>query len=298
MNYRVTHVTTYEASERVSVCHNVAKLKPRQTRYQSCARHKLVISPTASRRTTSEDSFGNSSTYFSSCTGYLKLTATSSSTVAVSDPQFDTLSDSPEWESVLLPQLKHELTNNVTLDATQYLFESPRVHTDPAFRDYARQSFLSGRPIVDALNELTHRVNVDFEYNSQATTVSTPVHDVFEHRHGVCQDFAHVQIAMLRSLGIPARYVSGYIRTYTADGGERLVGAAASHAWLSVFVGDRSIGDAGWVDADPTNDKLLTDEYITLAWGRDYSDVTPLRGVYTGGGHHELLVAVDVEPLD
>ena len=163
----------------------------------------------------------------------------------------------------------------------------------PQLAAYARQSFPSGRPLLEAAAELTTRIYRDFEFNARATTVATPVDEVFSLRKGVCQDFAHLEIAALRSLGLAARYVSGYLRTRPAPGKPRLVGADASHAWLSVYV-----GDGEWLDLDPTNNLLPNLEHITVAWGRDYSDVCPLKGVFIGGGRHSLSVSVDVAVID
>ena len=159
-------------------------------------------------------------------------------------------------------------------------------------RDYAALSLVPGRPVLEAILDLTNRVHTDFEYDNRATTVNTAVADVFRLRRGVCQDFAHLQISLLRSLGIPARYVSGYLRTVPPEGQPRLVGTDATHAWLSVYCGDDQ-----WLDVDPTNDRFCSTDHITLAIGRDYSDVPPLTGVFVGGGQHRLNVSVDVLPL-
>lgn len=295
--YRITHETTYVASERVSVCHNMARLRPRDTVHQDCLWHELSIDPAESNRSEHTDAFGNDVVHFASNAGYLTLRAMAKSIVDVHSPTFKADGTSLPWSDPRVRGDQSVIGQPGMLEAMQFRFPSPRVPIDPAFAEYGLRSFSPDRPLVDALLDLTSRIHDDFEYDDLATTVSTPVHEVFSHRRGVCQDFAHLQLSVLRSLGIPARYVSGYIRTYAADGGERLVGAAASHAWVSAFSGDTSLGEHGWIDADPTNNKLLTDEYITLAWGRDYSDVTPLKGVYIGGGQHSLDVSVDVEPL-
>ena len=179
------------------------------------------------------------------------------------------------------------------LDAYQFVFESPHVVVDDAVLEYARPSFVADRPVLEAVRDLTRRIHLEFRYDKTATTVATPVADVLRQRRGVCQDFAHLEIACLRALGLPARYVSGYILTVPPPGSPRLIGADASHAWLAVWV-----GDAGWVDVDPTNNQLPGDQHITVAWGRDYADVSPLRGVVLGGGEHRVGVAVDVTPLD
>jgi len=179
------------------------------------------------------------------------------------------------------------------LNACQFVFDSPRVAQLPELAEYARESFPAGRPILEATLDLTRRIHRDFRFDNRATEVSTPVETFFEKRRGVCQDFAHLQIACMRSLGLPARYVSGYLRTVPAPGQARLVGADASHAWCATW----SPG-AGWVDFDPTNNCVPSDGHITVAFGRDYTDVSPIHGVLLGGARHTLETGVDVEPMD
>jgi transglutaminase-like putative cysteine protease len=179
------------------------------------------------------------------------------------------------------------------LEAAGYAFESPYVTIVAEAAALAAPSFPAGRPLLEAVADLTRRIHADFTYDQRATTVSTPVSEVLANRRGVCQDFAHLQIACLRALGLPARYVSGYLSTTPPPGKPRLVGADASHAWLAVYV-----PGAGWVEFDPTNDVIPDDKHIVVAWGRDFGDVTPLRGVVMGGGSHSLRVSVDVSPQD
>ena len=179
------------------------------------------------------------------------------------------------------------------LEAYQFVFESPRIRTNAEFADYAAQSFTPGRPFAEALRHLTTRIFQDFRFDAKATNVRTPTEEVFRKRRGVCQDFAHLQIACLRSLRLAARYVSGYLRTYPPPGRARLIGADASHAWVSAFC-----PGVGWLDVDPTNNVVPSGGHVTLAWGRDYGDVSPLRGLILGGRDHALKVAVDMEPLD
>jgi transglutaminase-like putative cysteine protease len=178
------------------------------------------------------------------------------------------------------------------LDACQFTFDSPYTVAGPAALAYARSSFAPGRPLLEAALDLTRRIHADFVYDGTATEVATPVDQVLRERRGVCQDFAHLELACLRQLGLPARYVSGYLRTYPPPGGTPLVGADASHAWLAIWCPGH-----GWLDLDPTNGLLPGDEHVTLAWGRDYGDVSPINGVILGGGEHEVAVAVDVVPL-
>ncbi|QDT00271.1 transglutaminase family protein [Adhaeretor mobilis] len=290
MNYRVTHTTTYKTTNRVSVCHNAAWLTPRDTGRQKVSNHEITIKPAPSIYSVREDVFGNHVTHFSLNEGYEQLEVKATSQVSVA-PLAPMPTDTTPWESIVKRIQVHSTVAD--LDALQFKFDSPRSHYSLAAADYARETFSQGRPVYEAVLELTSRVNEDFTYDPKATTVTTPIAEVLRKRRGVCQDFAHVQIAMLRSLGLAARYVSGYVRTYPPAGKPRLVGADASHAWLSVYC-----GDLGWIDVDPTNDKRAGEEHITLSWGRDYGDVTPLKGIYTGGGKHALDVSVDVAPIE
>jgi transglutaminase-like putative cysteine protease len=290
MRYRVTHTTTYRAEEPVSVCHNAAWLAPRDTRTQRCEFHEMTFHPEPSIWDRRTDIFGNQVTHFSFNEGYRTLQVTAESRVALEETPVLEPAAAPEWEAVRdqlrIPPLP------VDLDVLPFVFDSPRITRAAVLGDYARVSFTPRRPIVEAVLELTARLFHEFEYDPRATTVTTPVDEVMQHRKGVCQDFAHVQIGMLRSLGLAARYVSGYVRTSPSPDADQLVGGDASHAWLSVYC-----GDLGWVDVDPTNNKLTRDEHITLAWGRDYGDVSPIKGVYVGGGQHALSVSVHVTPL-
>ena len=193
----------------------------------------------------------------------------------------------PTWDSVA-SALRNPQTAD-ELEAMEFCFDSPRIHNTVKLAGYARAAFPPECSIQDAVVDLTRRIHADFEYDPRATTVTTPMAEVMSRRKGVCQDFAHLEIGMLRSLGLAARYVSGYVRTHPPEGQRCLVGADASHAWLSVYC-----GEAGWIDVDPTNNCFAEADHIMVAWGRDYSDVTPLRGVYTGGGRHSLSVSVEV----
>lgn len=291
MRYHVTHTTTYAYGEPVAICHNQVHLTPREAPRQSCQFHRLRIHPlpsTSGRRT---DYFGNPLNYFSIHEAHRKLTLHSVCKVHVK-PRGPILPEATAaWESVVA-RLPADLSAQ-GLATYQYVFASPRVPLHDELRRYARQSFPAGRPVLHGVLDLTARVHADFKYDATATGVHTPLMEAFEARHGVCQDFAHIQIGCLRSLGLAARYVSGYLLTQPPPGRPRLVGADASHAWLSVFC-----GAAGWVDVDPTNDVVPDLDHITLAWGRDYSDVCPIEGVFVGGGSHRLTVSVNVEPLE
>jgi transglutaminase-like putative cysteine protease len=179
------------------------------------------------------------------------------------------------------------------MEARQFVLESPFVNVDPLFSEYARQVFVPGRPLLFAVHELMRRIFTEFVYDPEFTTIATPLLEVFEHRRGVCQDFAHFAIACLRSLGLSARYVSGYLETLPLQGQSQLIGAAASHAWVSVYC-----PELGWIDFDPTNNLMPADRHIVVAWGRDYSDVTPLKGTIIGGGAHELEVRVEMQKVE
>ena len=291
MIYQVQHTTTYTYPGTVSVCHNVVCLRPRESAQQVCTYYELVVRPEPGVCSHYMDFFGNAVTFFAVQEPHRMLTVTAKSTVAVTScaaPQSD---DTPAWETVR--DIVHHERSAAVLEAAQYLFESPHIPCSPRLRHYAAPSFLPGRPLLSAVLDLTRRIATDFTYDSQATSVSTPLHDVLRARRGVCQDFAHVQIGCLRALGLAARYVSGYLVTQPPPGQPRLVGADASHAWVSVYC-----PGYGWIEVDPTNNILASDRHITIAFGRDYSDVSPIKGVLLGGGQHTMQVAVDVVPLD
>jgi transglutaminase-like putative cysteine protease len=200
------------------------------------------------------------------------------------------LQATPAWEKVR-ERIESDLGRNA-LEARQFVLNSPLVTATPAFAEYAAPSFPTACPLLSAVSALTHRIFTEFTYDPEFTTVVTPLSEVFAHQRGVCQDFAHLTIACLRSLGLAARYVSGYLETLPVEGKPELVGAAASHAWVSVYC-----PDLGWIDFDPTNDLMPSDRHIVVAWGRDYSDVTPLKGTILGGGEPELKVGVTVKRI-
>lgn len=292
MRFRVNHTTRYEYSDPVAVCHNLVRLAPRATDRQTVDSHRLVVSPEPADFVERTDALGNRVGYFSIPHAHKGLTLSATSEITVADEQPASQGvESPAWENVRQSLRKRDPPS--AAEAYRFAFPSLHVTDEPPLREYALASFPPGRPLLEAAVELTSRVYRDFEYNPVATIVSTPILEAFEKRAGVCQDFAHLQIAMLRSLGLAARYVSGYLRTLPAPGKERLVGADASHAWLSVYA-----GKAGWIDLDPTNDCLPGPDHITLAIGRDYGDVAPVQGVFVGGGSNTLEVSVDVAPLN
>ncbi|MBA4188234.1 MAG: transglutaminase [Planctomycetaceae bacterium] len=289
IRYRITHDTTYDYSEIVSLCQNVAHLVPRECSRQRADESVLSITPDPAVIEDRIDFFGNPISYFTIQEQHRELTVSVSHRVEVwSVPQLAPLS-TPAWETVR-DRLRFDRSHD-WLDAYQYAFDSRYVVADPRYATYAAPGFTPGQSIVEAALDLTRRIYSEFIYDPRATNLATPVAEVFEKRRGVCQDFAHLMLACLRSLGLAARYVSGYLSTQPPPGKPRLVGADATHAWVSVFC-----GEAGWIDFDPTNNQIPGDRYVLLAWGRDYEDVSPLKGVILGGGQHTVRVSVDVRP--
>src|SRR5580704_13889477 len=291
MIYRIVHRTTYNYRYPVSVGTHVACLKPRALPHHQLSRSALRIQPRPATRTERVDFFGNVLCFFSIREPHRELVVEARSEVIMEG-------NAAPWPQLPLPweEAAKSFPNDHSpagLEAYQFGFESPRIRIRGEFAAYARQSFTPGRPMPEALLDLTARIHADFRFDSSVTNVRTPAEEVFRKRRGVCQDFAHVQIACLRSLNLAARYVSGYLRTYQAPGKPRLVGADASHAWVSVYC-----PGAGWFDVDPTNNVVPSDGHVTLAWGRDYGDVSPLRGLILGGGAHKLWVGVDMEPVE
>jgi transglutaminase-like putative cysteine protease len=290
MLYKSIHTTIYDYIEPVSLCHNVLHLTARTGSWQSRRSGELRISPPPSVMTERIDFFGNTATFATIEEPHRQLSVTSINVTELSPtlpPQAD---QTPAWESVR-DQLRRECGADV-LAASQFSFDSPYVRGGEAFAAYAAPSFPARRPILEAVIDLTKRIHSEFRYDPTATTIATPIKEVLERRHGVCQDFAHLQIGCLRSLGLAARYVSGYLRTTPPPGRPRLTGAEASHAWVSFFC-----PGSGWIDIDPTNNQIPFDQHIVLAWGRDYDDVSPIKGVILGGGSHTMTIAVDVAPI-
>ncbi len=290
MRYRITHTTSYEYRESVSTCHNEARLVPRSTVNQKPRGTRLSTEPSAAALVEDRDYFGNVVHFFMLEEAHHRLSVSAVSEVDLIPYQAPVLSLAPAWEAVR-DAVRGELSAE-GLRALEYTFESPHVRFSEELFQYAAQSFSARRPLLEAVYELTRRIYRDFEYHPGATTVATPLDEVLRTRRGVCQDFAHLGIGMLRALGLPARYVSGYVHNAPAPGQEKLQGADASHAWFSVFC-----PDFGYVDFDPTNGCIPHAEHVTLAWGRDFSDTSPLRGVILGGGAHHLTVGVDVVAL-
>ncbi len=288
--YQVTHRTTFTYTQPVAISHHVLRLALRSHPRQHCLRSAIDIEPAPSVRSNRTDYFGNPLTHLTIQTPHSALVVEAQTLVDVVKPNLIHLDQSLPWDQVI--QQLQGSTDAVELDAQQYLYDSPYVTLDDATYDFVCDCFPPGRPVLAGVMDLTSRIFRDFTYEGGVTDVSTPVQDVLISRKGVCQDFAHLEIAALRSLGLPARYISGYLLTHPPEGQEKLIGADASHAWLSVWC-----PDVGWVDFDPTNNCIPRDEHITVAWGRDYGDVSPINGFMVGGGQHTPTVSVDVLPV-
>jgi len=292
--YRVVHETTYAYSEPASISHNLGHLLPRRTARQALHHLELRIDPSPADVEAYQDYFGNDVVTFSVIEPHDRLCVRTESRVEITPPPPVDADASPPWEEVTR-SLRGQ-GDPQGLPAREMIWESPFVPTGPAFAAYARESFSPDRRIYEALIDFNHRIHEDFRYDPEATTLATPIEEVLEERHGVCQDFAHLMIGCLRSLGLSARYVSGYIRS--ADPAKKsrpapdgLVGSEASHAWVSAWC-----PPYGWLELDPTNDLVPSDQHVLLAYGRDYDDVSPLKGVTLGGGEHSVQVRVEVRP--
>jgi transglutaminase-like putative cysteine protease len=290
MIFEVSHRTTYRYGLPVSISHHLVHLQPRNAPWQSCNESLLEMTPAPGVRVADTDYFGNPVTFLTVQQSHRELVFHALSVVEVRKRPAIELTATPRFEEVRA-RLESDRSDEA-LDAIQYSFPSSSTPWHAELRDYGLISFPPGRPILAGARDLTRRIHTDFTYDPRATTISTSAQQAFRQRRGVCQDFAHIELACLRALGLPARYVSGYLLTRPKEGRERLVGADASHAWISVWIPGH-----GWVDLDPTNDLIVGDEHITLAWGRDYGDVSPVSGVMFGGGEHSVRVAVDVVPL-
>jgi len=289
MKYIVAHKTTYTYFEPVSMSHHVAKLVPRDTDRQCCRNVHVKIHPQPDNLNEYIDFFGNKVIYFSVEKEHTQLT----------------VSVRTEIDKDLLASREINLYNNTTIETLkkdlaelrpelaeirQFIFATPMTEWNEDVAAYALQSFTPGRPVFEAARDLMRRIHTDFEFKPGFTTVSTPLSVAMRERKGVCQDFAHLAVACVRSVGLPARYVSGYIETISPPGVEKLYGVDASHAWFSVY-----ITNMGWVDFDPTNNIIPGDQYITIGWGREYADVAPLKGIILSSGSHALKVSVDVK---
>ena len=286
MRYNVLHETLYRYESPVVLSQQLLHLTPRLLEFQTLLAHRIAVEPVPAETSTRDDYFGNPVTQILLAAPHGRLSVSAESQVEVAPRTL------PEgggaWEEVRDGMRRP----GAPLDPVQFMFESPHVELSRDLGAYAEASFPKGRKLLAAALDLTRRIHADFKFDPKATSVSTPLREVLAKRRGVCQDFAHFMTGCLRIQGIPARYMSGYIRTTPPPGQPRLVGADASHAWVSVYC-----GGATWVDLDPTNNVVVGDGHVTLAWGRDFSDVTPMRGVILGGGEQDLDVRVTVTPL-
>lgn len=287
MIYTVTHTTTYTYSKPAALSQNELTLFPRPTPAQDCGESRLAIYPRPSFLDLRTDYYGNQVHNFMVQHPHDKLEITATSQVTTRSQPQSNLFPGPAWETV-----RDALAlRGANLEALEFVFPSPFITPAPLFADFAADCFPQGKPLLTAALDLTRKIHEQFAYAKNATIIGTPLEEVLENRQGVCQDFAHLEIACLRSLGLAARYVSGYLETLPPPGKAKLRGSDASHAWLSLHV-----PQLGWVDLDPTNNMIPGERHITLAWGRDYADVTPVKGMVWGGGTHKMLVSVDVAP--
>jgi transglutaminase-like putative cysteine protease len=289
--YYVSHNSTFHYKKEVSLCHSLAHLTARSCARQTCVRSELTMSVVPAVLVSQADCFGNPSTFFAIEEPHRTLKVSAVNVVDVHPVLPPEASATPPWEQIR--DLLRTDRDPASIDAYQFTFDSPYVKADAALLAYALPSFPSGRPILAAALDLTSRIYQDFTFDPTATTTATPIAEVLRLKRGVCQDFAHLQIGCLRSLGLAARYVSGYLQTMPPPGQRRLIGADASHAWLSLYCKDH-----GWIDLDPTNNQIPLQKHVVLSWGRDYDDVSPIKGVILGGGRHSLAVAVDVLGMD
>ena len=292
MNYRIIHKTEYKYQEEVTLCHNIARLIPRTTVKQVCRRSDLQIDPQPEIINEYEDFFGNKVVYFGIQKTHAKLTVTVTSEIYKNDQVSMQLPfyGNTSWEDV--PQILMQQQIEY-IDARQYIYETPMTASSDEIRKYASVSYTPRRPLFDATKDLMQRIYSDFKFESGQTSIATPLSEVMQKKKGVCQDFAHIAIACVRSMGLPARYMSGYIETLPPPGKPKLPGADASHAWVALY-----IPDAGWVEFDVTNNLLVNDKHVRVAVGRDFADIVPLKGIVYSGGGQKMVVSVDVKELE
>jgi len=290
MLYSVRHRTTYRYDEPVSLSHHAAHLRPLDRHQQTCRAHQLMIEPLPTSIEQTTDYFGNGVMVFTIAGPHQSLIVESTSEVEMRPMTLDPTAGQDAWERIAeaasAPREPEDLV------AAEFAAASPAAEVTPVVQRYAAPSFPPGRALIEAALDLAHRIHDEFKFDPHATTISTPTDEVLRLKRGVCQDFAHLMIAGCRAHGVPARYVSGYLETDPPAGGKRLVGADASHAWVAVYA-----GHGVWLEIDPTNNRLAGTSHVAIAQGRDYGDVSPLRGVILGGGDHVVEVAVDVERM-
>lgn len=289
MIYRIRHRTRYHYAEPANLCHNEARVRPRDLPSQRCLDFRLTVEPKPDFHSTRTDGFGNHIDYFAIQRPHSDLVITAESTVEVRSDDQLTLGSGLAWDTV--DASLRRPGDAARTDAREFTLPSPLIPTSPLLREFILPDFPPGRPLLDAVTALNSRIFSEFKFTPGFTNVSTPIVEVLRAKAGVCQDFAQLMIGALRSLGLPARYVSGYLETLPPPGKDKLVGADASHAWVSVFLPGQ-----GWIDFDPTNNIRPGERHIITAVGRDYGDVAPLRGITIGGTKHQLKVSVDVSP--
>lgn len=283
--WRIRHATTYRYAEPVDMASHMLHLSPRPLPHQRVRWEKMACAPEPARASSSVDHFGNRVTWLFLDRPHARFEVVAEAEIEVAFPAPPPADQTPPWE-----QVAAEAARDAAV--AEFTFPSPLLPEHAGARDYAAQSFTPGRPVLAALLELNGRIRRDFTFRAGVTGIATPVGQVLAQRMGVCQDFTHLMLCGLRGLGLPARYVSGYIRTLPPPGGVVHLGADQSHAWAGAWLG----AQAGWVDLDPTNDLVVRDEHVVLGWGRDFQDISPLRGIILGGGRHNLNVAVDLIP--
>lgn len=285
MTYSASHITTYKYTGMVATCQNQVRLRPRGTPNQTVHSSSITVEPEAEVLHEFRDYFGNYVQNFSILEEHDALTIEARSVVEVTPLTLPDPTWTPAWETVC--GVIHACANREALDAFEFSADSPFVTTSSDLAAFAREAFTPDRPILEAALTLSRRIHSEFTYLPKSTTIDTPIAEVLRTRRGVCQDFAHLALGALRSIGLSGRYVSGYLRS-----GANYTGSEASHAWISIWA-----PPFGWIDIDPTNDMLPSEGHVTLAWGRDYGDVTPVKGITLGGGEHQITVAVRVRPV-
>jgi len=289
--YRVRHVTRYDYQTPVNLGAHLAHLRPRALPHQRVLRAGVHAAPAVSWRRDGSDHFGNDVTWLFLDVAHAAFQVIADAVVDVTFPAPPDPASTPPWETVAGDAWA---AGEAAWQAAEFLFDSPRAPANGDAKAYAAASFPPGRPVLAALLDLNARIRRDFTFRSGVTTTSTPIAEVLRRREGVCQDFTHLMISVLRSFGLPARYVSGYIRTRPSRGKTQRLGADQSHAWVGAWLGP----EHGWLDLDPTNGIVVQDEHVVLGWGRDFGDVTPLRGVILGGGEQVLSVEVELEEAE
>lgn len=293
--YRIEHSTTYRYSQPVLLSHQQLHLKPRSLEHQHSGFHEIAITPAPTLRREITDAFGNPMTEIAIESPHTALEIIAHTRINASAAAIPEAEHTPAWEGVR-EALRYRAgwhPGPCILEATKFLFESPHARVKRELRAYTADCFEAGRPVLSAAVALMGKIHDQFKFDSAATTITTPVMKFFKEKRGVCQDFAHFMISCLRSIGLAARYMSGYLLTQPPPGKPRRAGADASHAWVALFIPEN-----GWIALDPTNNLIPSLEHLVLGWGRDFADVTPLRGVINGGGIQTLEVKVTVEPLN